>query len=105
MGEALLKDKFVPKYIEEGEPKFYRFLLFHALNKLVLMEQGFQKDGAAPHEALLDYHDQCLILYRREGEAHYLIMARIFRRAAHKMYRALLRKKLTSYNLKFLNSV
>lgn len=105
MSAELLKEKFVPKYMEAGEPKFYRFLLFYALNKMVLMEQGFLKEGITPDIAFLDCHDQCLILYRREGEEHYLIMARIFRRAAHKMYRALLRKKLISFNPRFLNLV
>ena|SRR5271170_2786168 len=105
MSAELLKEKFVPKYIEAGEPnKFYRFLLFYALNKMVLIEQGFLKEGS-PDVAFLDCYDQFIILYRREGEEHYLEIARAFRRAAHKIYRVLLKKNLTTYNPRFLNLV
>lgn len=105
MSVELLKEKFVPKYMEAGEPnKFYRFLLFYALNKMVLIEQGFLKE-IHPDMAFLDCHDQFIILYRREGEEHYLEIARAFRRAAHKIYRTLLRKKMTAYNPRFLNLV
>ncbi len=104
MSVELLKQEFVPKYLEAGEPKFYRFLLFYAINKMVLIEQGFAK-GTTPDVAFLECHDQFIILYRREGEEHYLRMARAFRRAAHKIYRVMLKKGLTTYNSKFLNLV
>jgi hypothetical protein len=105
MSVELLKERFVPEYMAAGEPdKFYRFLLFYALNKMVLMEQGFIRE-ATPDVAFLDSHDQFIMLYRREGEPHYLEMARAFRRAAHKMYRVLLRKNMINYNPRFLNLV
>lgn len=105
MSAELLKEKFVPKYIAAGQPaKFYRFLLFYALNKMVLIEQGFLKE-TAPDIAFLDCHDQFIMLYRREGEEHYLNMARSFRKAAHKIYRVMLKKKMTTYSPRFLNLV
>lgn len=105
MSMESLKQEFVPKYKAAGEPnKFYRSLLFLALNKMVIIEQGFLK-GVSPDVAFLDCHDQFIILYRREGEEHYLDMARAFRRAAHKMYRVLRRKNLIPYNPRFLNLV
>lgn len=100
-----LKQEFVPKYKAAGESdKFYRSLLFLALNKMVIIEQGFLK-GVSPDVAFLDCYDQFIILYRREGEEHYLDMARAFRRAAHKMYRVLRKKNLIPYNPRFLNLV
>lgn len=105
MSVELLKREFVPKYLEIGEPnRFYRYLLFYAINKMVLIERGFVK-GISPDVAFLECHDRFIILYRREGEEHYLHMARAFRKAAHKIYRALLKKKLVSYNTRFLNLV
>jgi hypothetical protein len=105
MSAELLKKEFVPKYIAAGEPnKFYRSLLFYALNKMVIIEQGFPK-GVSPDVAFLDYHDQFIILYRREGEEHYLYMAHAFRRAAHKIYRVMRRKNMIPYNPRFLNLV
>lgn len=106
MSVELLKQEFVPKYLEAvGEPdRFYRFLLFYAINKMVLIEQGFAK-CITPDVAFLECHDQFIILYRREGEEHYLQMARAFRRAAHKIYRVMLKKGLTTYNPRFLNPV
>jgi hypothetical protein len=105
MSAELLKKEFVPKYVAAGESsKFYRYLLFYALQKMILIEQGFLK-GISPDVAFLDCHDQFIILYRREGEEQYLNIARAFRRAAHKLYRVLLKKKLTTYNPRFLNLV
>lgn len=105
MSVEMLKEKFVPKYIAAGEPnKFYRFLLFYALNKMVLIDQGFLKE-AIPNVAFLDCHDQFIILYRREGEEHYLHIARAFRRAAHKIYRVLLKRGMVQQNSRFLNVV
>jgi len=100
----VLKKEFIPKYLAAGEQKFYRFLLIYALNKLVAMEKGTYK-GSTPDVRLLDCHDRFLILYRREGEDVYLELARIFRRAAHKIYRVMLKKKMTEFNPKFLHSV
>ena len=104
MSVEALKQNFVPKYLATGEQKFYRFLLLYALNKLIYIEKGSFK-GKSPELEFLDYHEQFIILYRREGEDVYLELARVFRRAAHKVYRVMLKKKMTERNAKFLNMV
>lgn len=104
MNAEILKKEFVPKYTLEGNNKFYRSLLIMSLNKLVLISQGSYK-GILPHLELLEYHDQLIILYRREGEEVYLQAAKVFRRAAHKIYRIMLKKKMSQLNHKFLNVV
>jgi DUF1680 family protein len=108
MSVDALKKNFVPKYLATGEQKFYRFLLLYALNKLIFLEKGTFKDsfkGKSPELEFLDYYEQFIILYRREGEEVYLDLARVFRRAGHKVYRVMLKKKMTDRNLKFLNLV
>lgn len=99
-----LKKYFLPKYIKEGEFKFYKFLLVYSVDKLMALEKKECK-GPSPNLELLDYHDQFIILYRREGKEIYLDIAKIFRKAAHKMYRIMLKKKLTPRNDKFFNLI
>ena len=104
MSAEALKKEFVPKYQAVGESKFYRFLLLYALNKLVYIEKGTYK-GTSPELELLSYYDQFIVLYRREGEAVYLDLSRVFRRASHKVYRAMLKKNMIEKNPRFLNLV
>jgi hypothetical protein len=104
MSVEALKRNFVPKYLATGEQKFYRFLLLYALNKLIYIEKDSFK-GISPELEFLDYYDQFIMLYRREGEDVYLELARVFRRAAHKVYRVMLKKSMTERNAKFLNLV
>lgn len=104
MSVEALKKEFVPKYLAAGEAKFYKFLLLYALNKLVYLEKG-SYTGVSPELDFLNYYEQFIILYRREGEGVYLDLARVFRRAAHKIYRILLKKKMTEKNIRFLNLV
>jgi hypothetical protein len=99
-----LKKEFVPKYLAVGEQKFYNFLLTYALNKLISIEKG-SYTGESPELEFLDYYERFMILYRREGEDVCLDLARVFRKAAHKIYRVLLKKNKTERNLKFLNLV
>lgn len=104
MSELALKQEYVPKYSAGGEQKFYRYLLLLALNKLIMMDKGIYR-GITPELEYLQHHDQFIILYRREGEEAYLQIARLLRKAAHKIYRIMLKKKMTASNTKFLNLV
>jgi hypothetical protein len=104
MSVDVLKQEFIPKYLAAGEQKFYRFLLIYAINKLIAIERNVYK-GEVPNLEFLGYHDRFIILYRREGEEVYLRVARLFRKAAHKIYRVMLKKKMTETNPKFLNLV
>lgn len=76
----------------------------YALNKLVLINKGTHIE-LTPDLEFLDYHNRFIILYRREGEEVYLRVARIFRKAAHRIYRIMLKKDMTAPNAKFLNLV
>lgn len=104
MGVDVLKQEFVPKYLANGDQKFYRFLLLYAVNKLIAIEKDVYK-GEVPNLEFLNYYDRFIILYRREGDEVYLQVARVFRKAAHKIYRIMLKKKMTEPNPKFLNLV
>ena len=97
MSVEAIKKEFVPKYLAAGEEKFYRLLLLYALNKLIYIEKGSYK-GKSPEMEFLDVYDQFIILYRREGEEVYLDLARVFRKAANKVYRVMLKKKMIEKN-------
>jgi hypothetical protein len=64
-----------------------------------------EKVDKMPDIELLELYDKFLLFYRRENEEVYFEIAKLCRRAAHKVYRALLRQKLVEKNLKFLNLV
>lgn len=104
MGIDSIKQDFLPKYIAIGELKFYQFLIFYALNKMIVIQKESYK-GITPDLEFLEYHDASVILYRREGDEVYLKLARCFRKAAHKIYRAMLKKNMIDRNVKFLNLV
>lgn len=104
MSADVLKKEFVSKYLTIGEDRFYRFILVFAINKLISIENKSYK-GMSPDLEFLDYHDRFIILYRREGDETYLNIAKIFRKAAHKTYRTMLKKNMTEHNAKFLNLV
>jgi hypothetical protein len=104
MSEDVLKKEFVTRYIAVGEQKFYNFLLFYALNKLVLISQN-KYNGVLPSIEFLEYHDRFIILYRRDGDDMYLKIAKLFRKAGHKIYRIMLKKNMIIKNEKFLNLV
>lgn len=102
-GDTLKKD--INKYNLIGEQKFYRFLLCEAINKLIKIRDGDFKSHISPEIDLLDYSDKFLFLYRRDDQEVYLKISRTFRKAAHKIYRIMLKKQMTERNLKFLNLV
>jgi hypothetical protein len=104
MNADALKKNFLPKYKADGELNFYKFLLSYAVQRLVAIEKK-EYEGSPPNLEFLDYYNQFIILYRREGEEIYLEIAKVFRKAAHKIYRVMLKKKMTPRNDKFLNLV
>jgi hypothetical protein len=101
---ALLKNTYLPQYLAGGKQRFYRSLLTYGLSKMILM-QGEKFRGIAPDVELLEYHDIFLFLYRREGDQAFLDMSKIFRKAAHKLHRVMLKKEMTYRNPVFLNLV
>ncbi len=99
-----LKQIYIPQYLIAGKEKFYKLLLINALNKLIMINKGTFR-GITPDIEYLLCYEQLIILYRREGEGGYLEMASVFRRLAHKIYRIMLKRGMTSYNSNFLNLV
>ena len=94
------KKLFLTKYSTFGNDKFYKFLLNYAINRIV---SGKDLKVPSPEVELMDYHDKFLLLYRRESDEAYLDIAKLFRKAAHKIYRIMLKKDLVEKNNKFLN--
>lgn len=99
-----MSDEFIDKYKSIGEQKFYNFLLTYAINKIILIKDKSYK-GISPEIELLEYHDKFLILYRRGGEEANLELCKLFRKAAHKIYRIMLKKNMINKNLKFISAV
>jgi len=104
MNADFLKQEFLSKYLSMGPDKFYRSLLSYCIKKIVSAKQE-KKEHLTINLELLDYHDQLIILYRREGDINSLEVAKLFRKAAHRIYRFLLKEKLTNKSDKFLNLV
>lgn len=121
MSAEVLKREFVPKYLAVGEDRFYRFLLEYADQKMDEMERAKSKpkpkkkekekekekevETVSPNLEFLDYYERFLVLYRREGEPLYLDIAGLFRKAAHRVYRLMLKRGMTPPNGKFLHLV
>lgn len=103
MNADFLKKEFLNKYIALGGDKFYNALLFYSVKRLVEAEKN--KTNISINLELLDFYNQFIILYRREGDPSYLEVAKLLRRAAHKVYRVMLKKNLTNKSDKFLNLV
>ncbi len=104
MNTTLLKQEFLARYLAVGPDKFYRELLAYCVKKIVEAQKE-KKENLTVNLELLEYHDQLIILYRREGDSNFLDLAKLFRKAAHKIYRIMLKKNLTNKNNKFLNLV
>lgn len=105
------KKLFVSKFSSFGNDKFYKFLLNYAVNRIVSSDEVKKTNiqdslhGLSPEMELIDYHDRFLILYRRENEMVYLEIAKLFRRAAHRIYRLMLKKDIIKRDGRFLNLV
>jgi hypothetical protein len=101
--ETALKASFIDKYKSKGEDKFYSLLLTLAVDRMIEIKNG--KKASPPEEDLLSYYEKFLIMYRREGEELYLDIAKVFRRAAHKIYRISVKNNNIKPNCKFLHAV
>jgi len=105
------KKLFVSKFSSFGNEKFYKFLLNYAVNRLISNDELKKTNpqdpppGLSPEAELIDYHDRFLVLYRREHEIVYLEIAKLFRKAAHKIYRIMLKKDMIKRDNRFLNLV
>ena len=98
-----LKRDFVVKFTQIGPDRFYRFLLSSAILKLAIQVENPEKFDKLSDQELMDYYDKFLIFYRRENEEVYLEIAKLCRKAGHKIYRELRRQNLVEKNSRFLN--
>lgn len=105
MNAYSFKEEFVNKYDALGEARFYKFLLCYAVNKLVMIEIKDLGDRFSPELEFLEHSEKFLLLYRRDDQEIYLVLARVFRKAAHKIYRMMLKKNMIVKSSKFLNLV
>lgn len=99
-----LKNEMLEKYLSVGSDKFYRFLLALAIAKLSNIKDG-NKKTMTPDLEYLECHNKFLAIYRKENNPIFLDIAKVFRKAAHRIYREMLKKELTPRNSKFLNVV
>jgi hypothetical protein len=99
-----VKNIFIDRYHSVGEYRFYRFLLHYAVNKIIAISNETYK-GTSPEIEFLDYSDRFLHLYRREHQEVFIELSRVFRRAAHKIYRLMVKRGMTQTNKRFLNVV
>lgn len=103
----ILKKEFVEKYKAVGEQKFYDFILTFGIDKLFKIQSG-QLKGTSPEIELMEYYNKFLSFYRvGKGKEcnECLELAKIFRRAAHKIYRVGLKKGMLEQNNTFLSLV
>ena len=98
---------FVSKFNTIGSESFYNWLLSNAIFKAAKRVESKDKKtrGPSPEIELLNQYDYFLTLYRKRGEPIHLEIAILCRKAAHKIYRAMVKQNLTERNARFLNSV
>ena len=104
MGNSAVKHDFLNKYRLVGNERFYAFLLSFGVERLIKLRDD-KTSSISPEKEFMDYYDHFLVLYRRSGENDYLDLAKIFRRAAHKIYRVGLKQKILKKNNRFLQVV
>jgi hypothetical protein len=104
MSSDFAKTPYVERYHSVGEYRFYRFLLHYAVSKLIKISNDEYR-GTSPEIELLDHSDRFLQLYRRENQEVFIELSRVFRKAAHKIYRLMLHRQLITTNVRFLNVV
>jgi hypothetical protein len=104
----MIPNSALQKILEEfntlGELSFYKKVLFASLKEVVLLKSD-KEYTSTPHLSLLALHDTLISKYRADDKEQYLIMARIYRKVAHKIYWIMLKERLSNINYKFLNRV
>jgi hypothetical protein len=96
------KINYVAQYNAFGAERFYNFLLSEAKAEIFKIKNGEYK-GTSPELRLIETSERFLQFFRREGNDVHLELARIFRRAGHRIYRIMLKSKMIGKSPKFLN--
>jgi hypothetical protein len=105
MSNDLLKVDLVETFQKNGEMVFYHLLLSAGVKQLVKINLGNGGKSDRPDIQYLDLSERLLILYRQEGQDVHLALSKVFRRAAHKLYRLAHKKGLTRKSSRFLQLV
>lgn len=102
MHDPLIKELI--NNFNKGEVYLYKFLIVNSIKKIVLLleEDNFNN---SPDKDLLNLYEKFMYMYRTEGDEIYLNIAKIIRKAAHKIYRILLKQNHIKKNEHFLNLV
>jgi hypothetical protein len=98
------KNALIKEYLENGERAFYKKLLSNSVKKIALLIKD-KSGNSFPDMELLAISEMFLNYYRMEGEEVYLNISKVCRKAAHKLYRVLLKQHLVKKNKIFLNLV
>ncbi len=95
----------VKEFLTNGESKLYNSLLSQSVKQIVMLISEDKQNKVYPNKTLLIMSNKFLKQYRISGDDSYLKISKIFRRAAHKIYRVLLKKHLINKDNDFLNLV
>lgn len=95
-------ESFINKYNSLGEKKFYNLLISFSKERV---KNEIKKGELSPEMELLEHHNKLMSLFRRTGNEEAVIVAKCFRKAAHEIYRFMLKSNLAKINKKFLNQV
>jgi hypothetical protein len=98
------KQIFIKTYTLHGSERFLELLLNRSMESMKSIKNSSQREFA-PELELISYYEKFLDLYRKENNEIYLNIAKQFRKAAHKVYRELLKHGETKINERFLNIV
>lgn len=104
--EKASQQKFRKKFETVGPEEFYTLLCDYAKAKIEEIEKNSSlEENISPEAELLNLSNQFWQIYKREEKNIYKEISYVFKRAANKTYRMLLRKKMIKKSNKFLNLV
>jgi hypothetical protein len=99
------------KKLSENQVKNYlEMLVLHGEEGLYrrTISMGIMRYAANvkhPEIDILDLSDAFFVVYKKEEIENYYIIGRVLRRAAHTLYRKLLKSKNNKINTRFLNAI
>lgn len=94
----------IKTYNDNGESYLYKTLIVNSIKKITLLlnDKNFNN---SPDKELISLYEKFMYMYRTEGDEVYLNIAKIIRKAAHKIYRVLLKQNYIKKDEHFLNLV
>jgi hypothetical protein len=104
-----MKKEIIDRYLSllkiHGENGLYALLIYSGAVYNIKKIHGNISENLSEVD-LLNLSDNFFILFRKNGDNNYFLLGKVFRRAAHVLYRYLLKKdKSKNINPKFLNLI